>query len=305
MDLNKMLRNFVVSATSATVLMSMSASAQINQSRSVFITDTQVLNEFSLGGQQGLLQALLDSSTDTATAPSDLIIGWAQSRPDCQSAEEISPGPNCLATGQDIDINRSLNNPSLDHYVPIVLANRFDLAPEDGAHCGEYRIAFRSGTALPNPSANENFLIFEARAQNPNTQAGLAGCLPIVSFWESLTEVDDTPTRAAMLKDFYFNGIPSANVAPIFQWENYRGENLNSGQIRINATNGDDNQWLFMEAATVRTCNGGSCSLSFDVATTKDNPNFSLISQDGTAADALRQAILNSIVDPGKRFASQ
>ena len=27
-------------------------------------------------------------------------------------------------------------------FFPVALFNRFDLAPEDGAHCGEYRIVY-------------------------------------------------------------------------------------------------------------------------------------------------------------------
>ena len=50
---------------------------------------------------------------------------------------------------------------SLDAYVPIGLFNRFDLAPFDGTHCGEYRIVYprRSGMS---DTGRRNLIIFEA-----------------------------------------------------------------------------------------------------------------------------------------------
>ena len=49
---------------------------------------------------------------------------------------------------------------------PLAVFNRFDLAPADFAHCGEYRIVY--GKANPNlPTPNRFLLIFEAcRAQS-------------------------------------------------------------------------------------------------------------------------------------------
>ena len=65
-------------------------------------------------------------------------------------------------------------------YIPIGLFNRFDLAPTNGAHCGEYRIVY--GMQREHPLAQEgkrNFIIFEGILPNPTPQKGLEGCLPI------------------------------------------------------------------------------------------------------------------------------
>ena len=56
-------------------------------------------------------------------------------------------------------------------YEPLALVNRFDLAPTDGANCGEARVVFARHSGASN-DRERNLVIFEAVLPNPNP-----GCL--------------------------------------------------------------------------------------------------------------------------------
>src|SRR5690349_16811 len=65
-------------------------------------------------------------------------------------------------------------------YVPLALTNRFDLAPANGANCGQYRAIYARRT---NVETDRLHIIFEATLPNPDPAAGLAGCRPVAEFW--------------------------------------------------------------------------------------------------------------------------
>src|ERR1043165_975602 len=54
--------------------------------------------------------------------------------------------------------------PDLNHFAPLALINRFDLAPADGANCGQYRIVYFNYLQQP-PSRLS--MILEAVLPNP------------------------------------------------------------------------------------------------------------------------------------------
>lgn len=113
----------------------------------------------------------------------------------------------------------------MNQYIPISLVNRFDLRDQATfADCGEYRVIFA------NPISSRNFIIFEAQVPNP-TPGVASGCLPIQNLWASLSSNNSDASRAAILENFYFNGIPSANVRAVIDSRNYA---QNTGQIRTN-----------------------------------------------------------------------
>jgi hypothetical protein len=121
-------------------------------------------------------------------------------------------------------------------YVPIALVNRFDLAPENGDHCGEYRIVYakRSGILT---STDRVLLIFEAIMPNPQRFRGLEGCREIARFWADLGGVADLATRADLLETFYFDGLPSEGVTtlpPVIHIEHLGANHDGYGQIRTN-----------------------------------------------------------------------
>jgi hypothetical protein len=113
----------------------------------------------------------------------------------------------------------------MNQYIPIALVNRFDLRDQATfTDCGEYRVIFA------NPISSRNFIIFEAQLPNP-TPGVASGCLPIQTLWAGLSSNNSAASRGAILEDFYFNGLPSANVRPVIDSRNYA---QNTGQIRTN-----------------------------------------------------------------------
>ncbi|WP_233582418.1 RCC1 domain-containing protein [Corallococcus sp. CA053C] len=164
-------------------------------------------------------------------------------------------------------------------YMAVGLFNRFDLAPVNGAECGEYRIVFakRSGATS---GTNRNFLIFEAALPNPNPTLGLEGCLPVAKFWQGLTNNSDLASRAAALRTFYFQGLPG--FRPVVHIDNYGADvNRGTGQIRTNMFM--QPTWLLREFKLQKTCDTSGCSaLKAVIVTDKVNPFGGLFSPTST-----------------------
>jgi hypothetical protein len=128
---------------------------------------------------------------------------------------------------------------NLDQWFPISISNRFDLAPEDGANCGQQRIVFG------NNAQNRMLMIFEAQIPNPNPGCGLAACRPVVEFWAELNDVTDLDKRRKQLKKAFLTGHPkleSAGFGPFVNAEHYA---FGTGQVRTN--NFDDSPWTLRE----------------------------------------------------------
>lgn len=126
-------------------------------------------------------------------------------------------------------------------YMATTLSNRFDLAPASGENCGEYRINFarRSGIGQAG-KLTRLFIAFEARLANPHPSEGLAGCRPVIAFWQGLSALPPA-TRASELHRFYFEGLPGFRpVIDVNQFGAVAGPQ--GGQIRVN-------QFLFIQSA--------------------------------------------------------
>ena len=168
-------------------------------------------------------------------------------------------------------------------YIPIGLFNRFDLAPANGAHCGEHRIVYARRSGITN-SSSRNLIILEANLPNPVPEIGLLGCLPAVKFWADLTKQSNIEKRAVALDDFYFKGL--ANFPPVIHVNHFGNNAAGVGQIRTNQflqTAVTPRVWLLREFKLVRTCNGGNCTaLEMVPATVKGNPFGPLFSPAGT-----------------------
>lgn len=147
----------------------------------------------------------------------------------------------------------------INNYLPIGLINRFDLRDKVGfSDCGEYRIIY----ALVG-TGQRNFIIFEA--QLPNPIPGLAeGCLPVAQFWQGLSDENNPQQRALQLRDFYYQGLPSANIIPVINFRNYTEE---TGQIRTNQFM--ETIWLLKEFKITINQDGLS---TIDAVSVKSNP---------------------------------
>jgi hypothetical protein len=170
---------------------------------------------------------------------------------------------------------------------PLALFNRFDLAPDNWAHCGEYRIVYGRTPAVD--VAGRFLLIFEAMIPNPGV--GENGCKPVAEFWADLSAPSLSDIElATRLSAFYYDGKTSPDLAtpdllrPVVDFRNYGGDG-GRGQVRANAFNPPP--WQLREWLIQRTfsTNAPGMPLTFVPVTVKDNPLAELYNDDlaGTA----------------------
>jgi hypothetical protein len=160
-------------------------------------------------------------------------------------------------------------------FKPVGVFNRFDLAPKNGATCGEYRIVYAMSSTDPNIHGR-GLYIFEAALPNPDPTKKLVGCLQIAEFWQNLSNLT-TSQIATQLEKFYYLGTAIPGVGPVVDAKNYglasNGGAYTAGQIRSNMFI-DSNQWALREFKTDLTCppDGGACTLAIDHVSVKNNP---------------------------------
>lgn len=192
-----------------------------------------------------------------------------------------------------------------DPYSPIAIVNRFDLAPENGQTCGQYRIVYGKGTAGQTPvdmagnpdPFNRNLMIFEAVLPNPHPAQGLAGCGPVVAYWAALSAEPSIAKRAAALDRFFFDGIPGFPAA--FDFDHFTGavdpetEVQLSGQVRANQFMflEDGQPWQLREYNLARQCKGPRyhrvCEAKVKMVSPKINPDASLFDDANQSPRAL------------------
>lgn len=169
-------------------------------------------------------------------------------------------------------------------YMPIGLFNRFDQAPENGAHCGEYRIVYAKSSGVTSTS-DRNLLIFEAVLPNPHPQQGIKGCQQIVDTWYDLSNQNSISARADALEDFYFDG--QGVVGPVVSISNFGNNPTGVGQIRTNQFVNTTTGWSLREFKLLRTCAGSSCTAArFVPVTNKNNPYGPLFAPGSTLTSA-------------------
>ena len=254
--------------------------ADVDPRRSLFVTELEVLEQaVSL---EDVLGALADDVGNPAFGPLTL---WQQLWDTQNTGPGLGLGFNCDdqldANGNPVlngfpiqcprnegaEVNVDPFDPNLpSFYELIALVNRMDLAPTDGANCGEFRAIFARS------AGSRNLLIFEAVLPNPNPGCGLEGCRAVARFWEKLSEVDDPARRAAALRKFYLRGFPSRGIEPVIRAAHF---NVGTGQIRTNQFMSGPNpqRWQLREFKLVQLCpTGGNCMPLFAPVTTKQNP---------------------------------
>jgi len=269
-----------IAQLSAAPLVCRVPSTDIDPRRSLFVTELDVLEQaLSL---EDVLTALSNDVGNPAFGPDVL---WQQlwdtqnpgpglglgfncdDRVDANGTPVINGFPIQCPRNEGAEIHVDPFDPNLaSFYEPIALVNRMDLAPTDGANCGEFRAIFaRSG-------GSRNLLIFEAVLPNPSPGCGLEGCRVVARFWERLSQIDDPARRAAALRQFYLRGLPSRDVAPVIRAAHF---NVGAGQIRTNQFMSGPNpqRWQLREFKLVQLCPaGGNCMPLFAPVTTKQNP---------------------------------
>ena len=257
----------------------------IDVRRSLAVTEQTILSRFSL--QRVLTQLATQSAVPGLTATALFQQWWDTQNP----GPGLYPGPHCDDTVTP-PIGSTINGypylcrngaegaqascdpfatDSTCAYIPIGLFNRYDQAPENGAHCGEYRIVYAKVSGI-NSTSDRNLLIFEAALPNPHPQQGLKGCQQIIDTWANLTPENDIQARAAALEGFYFSG--QGVVSPVVSISNYGDNALGAGQIRTNQFSNTATGWSLREFKLLRSCSGNSCSSMRFVPVTNKNNSF-------------------------------
>jgi len=254
--------------------------------RSLFVTELDVVQ--SAISLEDVMSKLVADSPDPNLTP-DLL--WAQWWDTQNPAPGLGLGANCddqvdaqgdpALNGFPIQCPRNEggeihvdpftpDTPSF--YEPLALVNRFDLAPTDGANCGEARVIFARHSGATN-DFHRNLVIFEAVLPNPNPGCGLQGCREIAQFWKGLSRISDPARRADALRRFYLKGFPQRGIAPVIQASHF---GLGAGQIRTNQfmSGSQPRPWQLREFKLARLCDAtdASCSLRFVPVTVKENP---------------------------------
>ena len=266
-------------------------SIDIDPRRSLAVTDEPILAGFTF---ERVMTQLVKQARVPGLTPAKLFQQWwdTQNRATAENASaphcdsEVDPVLGTTINGFPYDCREAPSegaqatcNPFTDaacKYIPIGLFNRFDLASEDGATCGEYRIVFAKETGVVD-GADRNLVIFEAALPNPQPQRGLAGCRPVVNFWAAMSEIDDMALRARFLEQFYFRGIgPIPAVVDVRHFGDNEG---GYGQVRTNQFMGQTVRprvWTLREFKLEKSCERSdgkkSCKLEFLPVTNKVNP---------------------------------
>lgn len=143
--------------------------------------------------------------------------------------DEMTNGIPTL-NGFPVECNRleRLHVGDIDAFKALAIINRIDLAPENGANCGQQRMIFASNTF------NRAFIIVEAQVPNPTPELGIAGCVPLAKFWMAQNDIADPITRGQRLTEAFLKGSPELASQGFGAF--YAPENLTvgSGQIRTN-----------------------------------------------------------------------
>ena len=263
----------------------------LDNTRSLMVTDPTALANFSF---QRVMNAIMTSGHATNTALS-MYQAWMGTFANCLDPD-IDPNGYGIVCPR-IESTLSLINPFATagaRFVPVALANRFDLAPQSGIDCGEYRVVFALQGGL-----GRAFIIFEARLPNPTPAAGLAGCTPVADFWAQLSTDASATSRAAKLDNFYFTGLPG--FEPVIAATHYGLANVSSsvarnpGQIRTNMFV-SNLQWHLREFQLSKPCaTNASCALSAEHVTVKINPANELFTGTHANAPAFQAAFLSQI----------
>ncbi len=187
-------------------------------------------------------------------------------------------------------------------YLPVGLFMRFDLAPEDGRHCGEYRVVFAKDSGrVPAGAQDRNLLIFEAAMRNPHLNQGLRGCQKYVRAWAELSTEANIQNRRAKLEDFYFAGYQEFD--PVITHANFGENPLGAGQVRTNQFVQPDapRVWSLREFKLAKPCDP-TCSLEFVPVSNKVNPYGPLF--DGNSTDPNAGAFQSEFLSQVPRLAT-
>lgn len=243
----------------------------VDPRRSLTVTDHNILIPAQGGRDFSLTRVLTQLSNQSANGSPSALTMFKQLWDTQNPAPGLGLGFNCATSGGTPSVVNGFNygcraaegtqattNPAtaLANYEAVALVNRFDLAPADGSHCGEYRIVFENGRNV----SSRSFLIMEAVLPNPNPSCGIAACRPVQQWWANLTTITDPAIRAQKLEEFYFTGI--SGFEPVVHYTHFLDNGVScgygcttpgaTGQFRTNTFM--QSPWMLKEFKLKRTC---------------------------------------------------
>ncbi len=202
--------------------------------------------------------------------------------------DETTDGVSTL-NGYPIDCNRSelFQVDNLGAFFATAFVNRIDLAPANGAHCGQQRMIFA------NNALNRAFMIVEAQIPNPAPELGIEGCRPLAQFWLEQNTISDSFERGQRLAQAFLFGEPTLEqfgFGPFYTAENVT---VGSGQIRTNTF--DQDPWTLRE---FKLALDGDLlrAIPFPVA---ESPHGALWNENAPlpAGEACRESFLSAALD--------
>jgi hypothetical protein len=276
-------------ATQAIVTLPSGATLDVDPYRSLLVVDQEVRDAFSF---EEVMNLLVQRTGLGNLTPQSLYQQWWDTNND--QAHSWTTGPHCTPPAEPYNMfcprqEGVLANPvnfpfganaaGRHGFHALAFVNRFDLAPANGQHCGEYRMVFakNSGTTKNN---DRLIISFEGRLPNPNPSAGLAACRPVAQFWADLSSMEDVNDRAQALRTFFIDGLPG--FAPIVHPNSF---GLIGGQIRTNQFMFQfmAQLWQLREYKFIKQCPGGNCKVEIWNMGAKSNPEPELFSPEGTS----------------------
>ncbi|WP_438025695.1 hypothetical protein [Sorangium sp. So ce233] len=198
---------------------------------------------------------------------------------------------------------------SPDFMEPLAVVNRFDLAAQDGSHCGEYRIVYGKKSA---GQADRNLIILEGQLPNPRPECGVAACLPVAEFWARLPALD-AAQRAQALEAFFTVGLPDAGFGPVLHPDNYADAvhgpagRPGTGQIRTNQFMGNPDRptqvqagqdWQLHDFKLVKTSGpDGEPRLYVKPVPVKENPFADLFGVNFDPSDPRKASFMDDFME--------
>lgn len=178
---------------------------------------------------------------------------------------------------------------NLSQWFPLAAVNRIDLAPADGAHCGQQRMIFANNAFIGN---GRIFMILEAEIPNPHPECGVDACAPLAQFWAAQEGIDDPVQRHNRLVEAFLTGSPelaSSGFGPFMSVQNL---SVGTGNIRTN--NFDDSPWTIRQFKLLVDPLGQSRAVPFPVADAAHGPLWDDTSTLPAAATC-RQSFLQAV----------
>ncbi|AGC47120.1 hypothetical protein MYSTI_05844 [Myxococcus stipitatus DSM 14675] len=257
--------------------------AMLDPLRSLAITDHAIVSTITA---RSVFEQLVSQAGPSGFTAEQLFRQLWDTQNPAPGAADLPGGPHCSDNGNTLNgapyVCRSIEGidatdrtpASIDSYVLVGLFNRFDLAPADGADCGEYRMSFARFVPAPQARSRNRF-IFEGVLPNPTPELGLEGCRPVARAWADLSTVDDPLQRGRLVKALFFEGVGS-DRNPVIHPHHYGDNPTGAGQLRTNQFMqlgvNEPSPWLLREFKLEHRCDATRCTLRFIPVTTKSTP---------------------------------